>query len=294
MSPARTIICFFITVGPDMQIMGIVNTNPDSFSDSVSLTTLDEQLAHARSLVAAGADIIDVGGESGVTYTDLTPEQEEIERVTPLIAALASDGVKISVDTFKPAVADAALAAGASILNDVSALNDPELADVAAAHDAALVITHTRAQPKQRSFPKYDDVVADTVSLLSEKSELARSRGVERVILDPGPDFAKSPAQTVEVLRAIEDIIGLEHPWLAAMSRKYFIGAITGRAPDERLAGTLAAVGWAADNGASIARVHDVAATADYLAVRSVLRGDSEVPPFDEDDERLMWIRRDR
>ena len=200
----------------------------------------------------------------------------------------------MSVDTFKPAVADAALAAGASILNDVSALHDPELADVAAKHRATLVITHTRAEPKQRSFPQYDDVVADTIALLEEKTELARSRGVERVILDPGPDFAKSPAQTVEVLRGIDDVIGLEHPWLAAVSRKYFIGAITGRAPDDRLAGTLAAVGWAADHGAAMVRVHDVAATADYLAVRAVLRGEAEVPPFDENDERLMWIRGDQ
>ena len=276
-----------------MQIMGIVNTNPDSFSDSVAMTTLDEQLAHARGLVGEGADIIDVGGESGVTYSDLTPEREEIERVVPVISALVADGVPTSVDTFKPAVADAALAAGASILNDVSALRDPELADVAAKHGATLVITHTRAQPKQRSFPKYDDVVADTVALLAEKTELALSRGVERVILDPGPDFAKTPVQTVDVLRAIDDVIGLEHPWLAAVSRKYFIGAITGGGPDERLAGTLAAVGWAADHGAATVRVHDVAATADYLAVRAVLRGDSEVPEFDNDDERLMWIRRD-
>lgn len=277
-----------------MKIMGIVNTNPDSFSDSVAMTTLDDQLAHAHGLLAAGADVIDVGGESGVTYTGLTSEREEIDRVVPLIEALATEGVTISIDTFKPAVADAALTAGATILNDVSALNDPELADVAARHRAALVITHTRAQPKQRAFPLYEDVVADTVALLAEKTALALSRGVTDVILDPGPDFAKSPAQTVDVLRSIGEVVGLEHPWLAAVSRKYFIGAITGRAPDARLAGTLAAVGWAADHGAAMVRVHDVAATTDYLAVRTVLRGESEVPEFDSEDERLMWIRRDQ
>lgn len=277
-----------------MQIMGIVNTNADSFSDSSPMATLAEQLGHARELVGAGAHIIDVGGESGVTYTDISPAESEINRVVPVIEALAAEGVTVSVDTFKPAVADAALAAGATILNDVSALHDPELADVAASHGATLVITHTRAAPKQRSFPVYQDVVADTVNLLEEKVEFARSRGVEKVIVDPGPDFAKSPAQTVEVLRGIDDLVGLEHPWLAAVSRKYFIGAITGRPPDQRLAGTLAAVGWAADHGAAIARVHDVAATVDYLAVRSVLRGDSEVPDFDDTDEDLMWIRRNQ
>lgn len=278
-----------------MELMGIVNTGPDSFSDAVRLDTLEAQLAHARALVAAGAGIIDVGGESGVTYTGLTAEDAEIERVVPLIDELARDGTTVSVDTFKPRVADAALAAGATILNDVSALHDPELADVAARHEATLVITHTRAAPKRRAFPVYDDVVTDVETLLAEKVEFARGRGVERIVVDPGPDFTKTPQETVTVMRAIDDIVAaLALPWLAAVSRKYFIGAITGREPAERGAGTLAAVGWAQDHGAAIVRVHDVAAARDYLDVRATLRGDAEVPEFDSEDERLMWIRRER
>ncbi|HWI21355.1 MAG TPA: dihydropteroate synthase [Baekduia sp.] len=277
-----------------MQIMGIVNTSPDSFSDAVRLTTAEQQIAHARVLVACGAGIIDVGGESGVTYTEHTPVSEEIERVVPVIAALSEDGVTVSIDTFKPAVAEAALSAGATILNDVSALHDPELADVAAAHGATLVITHTRAAPKQRSFPEVGDIVADVEELLVEKIALARDRGVEHIVVDPGPDFTKTPAQTIEVLRAIERVRALQLPWLAAVSRKYFIGAITGREPHERLAGTLAAVGWAADHGAAIVRVHDVGEVHDYLAVRATLSGHAEVPEFDSEDERLMWIRHDR
>ena len=135
-----------------MKLMGIVNTGPDSFSDASRLNSIDEQLARAMALVADGADIIDVGGESGVTYTATTDWEIEAGRVVPLIAALAAEGVVVSIDTFKAPVAAAALAAGATILNDVSGLRDPELADLAAAYSAALVVTHTRAEPKPRSY----------------------------------------------------------------------------------------------------------------------------------------------
>jgi dihydropteroate synthase len=274
------------------RLMGIVNASPDSFSDAVRLTTLEEQLAHARALVADGADLIDVGGESGVTHNEPTSPDVEITRVVPLVQALVADEVAVSVDTWKPEVAEAALAAGATVLNDTSGLRDPALADAAARHGATLVVMHTRAAPKERHFPDYEDGVVDDVErFLTERLELARARGVRDLIVDPGPDFAKTPAQSVEVLRAIERVRALGLPWLAAVSRKYFVGAVTGRAPDERLAGTLAAVGWAADHGAAIIRVHDVRAAADYLAVRGVLRGDAEVPPFDPDDDALKWIR---
>jgi dihydropteroate synthase len=126
--------------------------------------------------------------------------------------------------------------------------------------------------------------------LIAERAAVARAAGVETVILDPGPDFAKTPAESVAALRAVDDLDG---PWLAAVSRKYFLAAITGRAPRDRLAGTLAAVGFAADHGAAIVRVHDVAETLDFLRVREVLRGDAEVPPFDAADDALKWIRAD-
>jgi dihydropteroate synthase len=200
----------------------------------------------------------------------------------------------VSVDAWKAPVAAAALDAGAAMLNDVSGLRDPELAALAARTGAALVVMHTRAEPKQVSFPDYGgDVLGDVTAFLDERCAIARAAGVtdEQLVLDPGPDFAKSPAETVEVLRAIDALHARGRPLLLAVSRKYFLGAITGRPPAERLAATLAAVGWSADHGAAIIRVHDVREAADFLAVKRVLDGHDEVPAFDTDDEALKWIR---
>jgi dihydropteroate synthase len=275
-------------------VMGIVNANPDSFSDRIRLGSLKEQAEHALGLVAAGADIVDVGGESGVTYTGVTDADLEIERIVPLVRRLASEGVTVSVDTWKAPVAEAALAAGAAMINDVSGLRDPALADLCAATGAALVLMHTRAAPKEVDFADYGgDVAGDVVRFLAQRSALAVQHGVraEQLVLDPGPDFAKTPAESVEALRALERLQALRRPVLLAVSRKYFVGAITGREPSERLAGTLAAVGFGVDAGAAIVRVHDVAETVEFLRVRRVLAGDEEMPNFDEDDERLKWIR---
>ena len=275
-------------------VMGIVNANPDSFSDAVRVSTLDAQVALAVRLTEEGADLIDVGGESGVTYTGVTEAEVERARVVPLVARLVAEGICVSVDTWKVPVAEAALAAGAHVLNDVSGLRDVGLARAAAATGASLVVMHTRAEPKVEHFADYGGrVVEDVVSFVRERCEMAMAEGVsaERLIVDPGPDFAKSPAESVEVLRNIDGLRALGHPWLAAVSRKYFLAAITGRPPAERLAGTLAAVGYAADRGAAIVRVHDVAATVDFLAVRSVLNGGEEIGAFDADDDALKWIR---
>jgi dihydropteroate synthase len=278
-------------------VMGIVNANPDSFSDAERTDTLERQLRRALALVADGADLIDVGGESGVTYNEAIPADEEAARIVPLVERLAAEGVSVSVDTWKPAVARAALEAGAVMLNDVSGLRDPALASLAAGSGAALVIMHTRAEPKQAAFPDYDgDVVADVEAFLRERMALARAHGVgdEQLVLDPGPDFAKTPAQTVAVLRSLDRLRALGRPLLLAVSRKYFLGAITGRPPAERLAATLGAAAWAVDAGAAILRVHDVAAVRDLLAVKAVLDGHAEVPNFDVADEKLKWIRADR
>jgi dihydropteroate synthase len=277
-------------------IMGIVNAGDDSFSDAVRLDTLEGQVARALELVAEGADLVDVGAESGVTYTATSSAEEEAARVVPLVERLAAEGVSVSVDTWKPAVARAALDAGAAMLNDVSGLRDPGLAELAARTGAALVVMHTRAEPKPEAFPHYDDVVADVEAFLRERIELALAHGVavEQIVVDPGPDFAKTPAQTVAVLRDLDRLHALGRPLLLAISRKYFLGAITGRAPAERLAGTLAAAAWAVDAGAAILRVHDVAAVRDALSVKAVLEGRAEVPPFDADDDELKWIRAER
>jgi dihydropteroate synthase len=278
-------------------VMGIVNTGPDSFSDDVRLGTVQEQIEHGLALAADGADLVDVGGESGVTYTPATTTEGEIARVAPVVARLAAQDVAVSVDTWKPEVARAALDAGAVMINDVSGLNDPALAELAAQSGAALVVMHTRAAPKEATFPDYGGAPGDDVeAFLRARVGAARDRGVgeDQIVLDPGPDFAKSPPDTVAVLRDLRRLEPLGRPLLLAVSRKYFVGAITGRRPAERLPGTLAAVGWAVDAGAAILRVHDVAAVRDYLAVKAVLEGRAEVPPFDGDDDELKWIRAPR
>jgi dihydropteroate synthase len=283
-APARALLTTrgTLDLGGRPRLMGIVNATPDSFSDTGEHQTLDQRLGLAAQLLKEGADVIDIGGESGVTNRPPVPAEEEIERVVPLISRVVTDlDATVSVDTYKPAVARAAIAAGAAIVNDVSGLRDPELADVCAETGAGLVVMHTRAAPKQKLLdPALDGrALADVEQFLAERIALALDRGVvfEQLLLDPGPDFGKTPAQTVEVLRGLDRLHALERPILLAPSRKDFLGAITGRPPRERLAGTLAAVAHGLDAGAHMIRVHDVEATADFVRVRSALRGEVEV-----------------
>jgi dihydropteroate synthase len=261
--------------------MGVVNASPESFCDGAESATLDQQLARARALVDAGADLLDVGGESGVTNRAPISAEAEINRVLPLVRELVAAGHLVSVDTWKAPVARAVLDAGAHLINDVSGLRDPEIADHCARSGAGLIIMHTRAAPKVKAFPAYDDVMTDVSRFLEEKMVLAAARGVgsEQVILDPGPDFAKTPSQTVIILRRLPELGRFRRPILLAVSRKDFVGALTGRMPGARLAGTLAAIGEGIDAGASILRVHDVGEVRDFLTIRAVLRGHVEVPP---------------
>lgn len=265
-------------------LMGVVNATPDSFSDAGELITLDARVARAKELAAAGADILDVGGESAVGGRPPVEAGEEIERVVPVIERIvASLDVLVSVDTYKPEVAAAAVAAGAQMVNDVSGLRDPALAELCARTGAALVIMHTRVAPKGTLLDPhtYEDVVEDVVGFLRERIEVALSHGMdsEQLVLDPGPDFAKTPAQTVAVLRSLGRLHELGRPVLLAVSRKDFIGAVTGRPARERDAGTLAALAAGVDAGAQIVRVHDVAGAADFLAVRALLRGERKLAP---------------
>jgi dihydropteroate synthase len=262
-------------------LMGVVNASPDSFSDDGSTRTLDRQLRLAGELVRAGADMLDVGGESARTGVPPVSVEEEIERVVPLVERIATTlQTIVSVDTYKPPVAAAAIAAGASIVNDVSGLRDPDLARVCAQTGAALVLMHTRAAPKQRMQDPAlygEDVTGEVIAFLRERIELAGAAGVahEQLIVDPGPDFAKTPAQTIALLAELERLHALERPLLMAISRKDFIGALTSRAPRERSAGTLAALAHGVDAGAHIFRLHDIAAARDYLTVRAALAGAS-------------------
>jgi dihydropteroate synthase len=283
-----------LTLGGRPWLMGIVNASPDSFSDAAGVGSLEERVTLARELLEAGADVIDIGGESGVTNRPAVDPQEEISRVAPLIERVAGEfGAIVSVDTYKPAVARAAIDAGAAIVNDVSGLRDPALAEVCAETGAGLVVMHTRAAPKQKLLdPSLDGrVVEDVEEFLLERTEVALERGVEReqLMFDPGPDFGKTPAQTVESLRALGRLHVLGRPLLLAVSRKDFVGAITRRAPRARLAGTLAAIGFGVDAGAHVLRVHDVAAAADFLAVHAALRGDARVDPELRLADGLRW-----
>jgi dihydropteroate synthase len=266
-----------LELGSRPLLMGILNATPDSFSEERGEEELAVRVARGRALIAAGADILDVGGESARGDRPAVPAAVEIERVATLVGEL-SRSVLVSVDTYKVAVAEAAVEAGAGIVNDVSGLRDPSLAELCARSGAALVLMHTAVEPKGTLLDPstYDDVVASVLEFLRARIALAREAGVadEQLILDPGPDFAKTPAQTVAVLRRLDALRALGRPVLLAASRKDFVGAITGRAPAERDPGTLAALGFGVDAGASILRVHDVAGAADYFAVRAVLRGE--------------------
>ncbi len=259
-------------------LMGIVNAGPDSFSDP-GAKNVEEVVERAHALVAAGAAIVDVGGESGRSDRPPVSEREEARRIAPVVERLAADGITLSVDTWRLLPARVAVEAGAAMVNDVSGLADPSLAELCAEHGAALVVTHTRAAPKVKAFPAYRDVVADVLSLLDERSALARERGVEeeQLMLDPGIDLAKRPAESVAVLRRLSELEVLGRPLLVAVSRKDFLGAVTGRRPVERGAATLAAIEPALELAGAVLRIHDVAAAADFMAVRAALRGQDEV-----------------
>jgi dihydropteroate synthase len=274
-------------------IMGIVNVGEDSVADPLRLWALEDQLRVARGQIQAGARIIDIGAQSGRTDTEPIPVAHEIELLSPLVHALAAEGVCVSVDTWRAEVAAAAVGAGAAIVNDVSGLADPDMAGVVAQSGAALVLMHTRAAPKSASFPGYEDPVADVMGMLNALVERAMEAGVafEQLILDPGLDFAKTPQESIDVLRRLGELRRLDRPLLLAVSRKYFLGMLTGRGPVDRLAGTLAALSFGVDAGAQIVRVHDVAEAADFLAVRAALRGEGLVEMAgDPADQALKWL----
>jgi len=267
---------------PRPLVMGILNATPDSFSDGGLHPDLERR---GHELIAQGADLVDIGGESGVTNRPPITPEVEIERVVPLIERLAPHTL-VSVDTYKPPVARAAIEAGAWIVNDPSGLYDPEMASVCADTGAAMVITHTIARPKQKLHdPHYEDIVEDVHRFFEERTEQARRAGVaaDQILLCPGPDMGKTPAQTIELLRGLDQLASFNRPLLLALSRKDFIGALTQRPPRARLAGTLAAIAHGVAHGGRVLRVHDVADVCDFLKVRAALEGGLDV----EDDLRL-------
>jgi dihydropteroate synthase len=266
-------------------IMGVVNASPESFSDSTAEANagVSQRCEQALAMVEAGAAIIDIGGQSARTDQPEISIAAEIDRVLPLVEEFRrhSDAC-LSIDTYRGEVADAALRAGADIVNDVSGLRDPALLAPIVAHRAAVVVMHTRLAPKVRLrredqfYAGPADAVDDVVGFLDDRLRELAAAGIDRsqVVVDPGPDFAKTPAQTVAVLGGLDRIAALGCPVLLALSRKDFVGAATEQPPRRRQAGTLAALGVCVQRAPhAILRVHDVDATRDYLAVLDVLEG---------------------
>jgi dihydropteroate synthase len=274
--------------------MGVINANPDSFSDP-GARPLEAILEQARQLVAEGATVLDVGGQSGITNVPEVDPDEEIRRVEPVVRAIAAElpDVVISVDTYKPPVIEAVLEAGAHIVNDVSGMRAPELAPLVARYRAALVVMHTAAPPKTRlqETDLYGDVVAEVRDFLATKAAEAIAAGVhpESIVLDPGPDFTKTPAQTVELLRHLDEVDPDRLPLLLAVSRKDFIGALTRTRPKERLAGTLAAVAAVGSGPGVILRVHDVGEVQRFLTVLHALEGTDPIDPELRLADELRW-----
>lgn len=274
-------------------VMGILNIGRDSVADATSFEGVEQRVRRGLDLVAAGAGIIDVGVLSGRTDTAPITIDEEIEQLCPVVRALADAGVLVSIDTWRAETIAAALDAGAALINDTSGLLDPTVAELAARSGAGLVVMHTRAQPKQAYFPSYEDPVLDVLEFLRDRITVATECGVahEQILLDPGLDYAKAPLQSLEVLRHLGELTVLQRPILLAVSRKYFIGMLAGALPEDRLAGTIAAIEFGVSAGAQIVRVHDVGQVAQYLRLRAALHGQGEVDLLGRrDDERLKWI----
>jgi dihydropteroate synthase len=254
------------------RIMGILNVTPDSFSDGGEWFDYDEAVAHARDMAAAGAHILDVGGESTRPGADPVSVAEELRRVIPVITAARETGAQISIDTMKLEVATAAVDAGATYVNDVTAFrNEPELAAFVAERGCDCCLMHMLGEPRtMQDDPRYDDVVDDIRAFLEERATFAIDEGVpaQRIMVDPGIGFGKTLEHNLELLRRLDEIVALGFPVVIGTSRKSFLGRLTGREdPHDRVAATLATTVLALERGAAVFRVHDVAPTRDALVV---------------------------
>jgi len=261
-------------------VMGVVNVTPDSFSDGGRFADADTAVAHGKRLAREGAAVLDIGGESTRPRAAPVPEAEELRRAIPVISALAAeDGdAELSVDTTKPGVAQAALAAGATIVNDVSAFRAaPEMAGLVAGAGAMCCLMHMLGEPRtMQEAPRYDDVVSEVKAFLEERLRFATSEGVleERVWLDPGIGFGKTVEHNLELLRRLGELVAIGRPVVVGTSRKSFLGRLAGgRDESERLPGTIATNVLALERGATVFRVHDVAEVADALRVSAAVVG---------------------
>lgn len=241
-------------------IMGILNVTPDSFSDGGLFLDVDKAVKHAKQMVKDGADIIDIGGESTRPGSGSVSEEKELKRIKPVIKRLLKEvDVSISIDTYKPKVAEECLDLGAHLINDITGLRNEEMIDVVAKYKVPVVIMHMKGEPKNmQQNPTYNDVVKDIKKFLSEKISEAKKEGIKDIIIDPGIGFGKTTEHNLQILKRLSKFKDLKCPILVGPSRKSFIGNSSGVPVNERLEGTLAAISIAVMNGASIVRVHDV------------------------------------
>jgi dihydropteroate synthase len=257
------------------KIMGIVNVTPDSFSDGGEFLDPERAIAHGRELAGEGADLLDIGGESTRPGADAVAGEEELRRVTPVVEALARDGARVSIDTSKVAVAEAALDAGAVMVNDVTALRgEPELAELCSERGCELVLMHMLGDPRtMQENPAYDDVVDDVKAFLAERIEFATSEGIDedRIWIDPGIGFGKTVEHNLELHRRLGELAELGRPIAFGSSRKSFIGKLTGAAVDRRLGGSIASNVIAYANGARMLRVHEVGPMRQALTVAGAI-----------------------
>lgn len=257
-------------------VMGVVNVTPDSFSDGGHFLQARDAVKHARRLIDEGADLLDIGGESTRPGAAPVALDEERRRVLPVIEALTGAGVPLSVDTQKPALMREAVAAGAVLVNDVNGFEAPEALAAAASGACAVCIMHKQGDPRtMQQAPQYSDVVAEVDAYLRQRAAAAAQAGIarERIVVDPGFGFGKTLEHNLALLRGLKLIAAAGYPVLAGLSRKSMIGALTGRPVGERLPGSVAAALIAAQRGAAILRVHDVAATRDALKVWQAVKG---------------------
>jgi dihydropteroate synthase len=258
--------------------MGIVNATPDSFSDGGLHLTRDAAIVHAKQLIAEGADIIDIGGESTRPGAAPVSLQQELDRVLPIIEGLRGIAVPISIDTFKPEVMRAAMNAGCSMVNDVNALQDQEAMRVVAQSNVAVCLMHKLGDPQtMQSQPRYQNVVADVSAFLRERIAAAEAAGIDidRIVIDPGFGFGKTVTHNFSLLANLSELAELGVPVLAGLSRKSMLGAVTGQEVGQRLSASVAAALIAVQRGANIVRVHDVRATVDALKVWNAVNGET-------------------
>jgi dihydropteroate synthase len=241
-------------------IMGVLNITPDSFSDGGVFNTVDTAVAHGKKMVSDGADLIDIGGESSRPGSEPLSEKEELARILPVVTRLVDEvSVPISIDTYKPLVADTCLKAGAHLINDITGLTNPAMRKVAAEHNVPVVLMHMLGTPKiMQQKPVYQDVLGEITSFFKEQIATAHKIGIQQIIIDPGIGFGKTVEHNLQILKHLEAFKSLGCPILIGPSRKSFIGTITGLSVNERLEGTIAAITVAIMNGANIVRVHDV------------------------------------